>query len=137
MKSLGAVGDEDISFKELKSNSDIEDLFEHVSLAIRVTRDSCTATVNGSGALFNCSHEEVDIPLSSAFGVRTETTPFSVGVFRVPQEDNTVHRGVSCDMCGMNPIIGKRYKSSSKLDNYDLCQGCVDKLGPSGAAKIL
>uniref|UniRef100_A0A0D6QZQ1 ZZ-type domain-containing protein n=1 Tax=Araucaria cunninghamii TaxID=56994 RepID=A0A0D6QZQ1_ARACU len=40
----------------------------------------------------------------------------------------TFHRGVQCDGCGMNPIIGPRFKSTVKED-YDLCQGCYSENG--------
>lgn len=33
------------------------------------------------------------------------------------------HKGIQCDSCGMNPIIGPRYKSTVK-DDYDLCHAC-------------
>lgn len=33
------------------------------------------------------------------------------------------HKGVQCDGCGMNPIVGPRYKSTLK-DDYDLCHSC-------------
>lgn len=38
------------------------------------------------------------------------------------------HRGVQCDVCGMVPIIGNRYKSTKKHD-YDLCQKCFENNG--------
>jgi len=38
------------------------------------------------------------------------------------------HRGVQCDMCGMVPIVGTRYKSNKKHD-YDLCQNCFQDFG--------
>eukprot|EP00252_Welwitschia_mirabilis_P012674 TRINITY_DN27_c0_g1_i1.p1 TRINITY_DN27_c0_g1~~TRINITY_DN27_c0_g1_i1.p1 ORF type:complete len:836 (-),score=120.23 TRINITY_DN27_c0_g1_i1:178-2451(-) len=39
-----------------------------------------------------------------------------------------VHIGVTCDSCGMIPIVGSRYKSLSK-ENHDLCQTCFSGLG--------
>ena len=36
-----------------------------------------------------------------------------------------IHRGFSCDKCGMMPIIGIRY--NKKKDNYDLCETCFSK----------
>ena len=33
------------------------------------------------------------------------------------------HFGVQCDACGVVPIVGVRYKSTSRAD-YDLCETC-------------
>lgn len=41
-----------------------------------------------------------------------------------------VHKSIECDHCGMNPIVGPRYKSMKKYD-YDLCSNCFDKIGNS------
>jgi len=38
-----------------------------------------------------------------------------------------VHENVSCDGCGMNPIIGVRYKCSVRK-NFDLCAECEARL---------
>ena len=40
----------------------------------------------------------------------------------VPSTDS-IHRGITCDICSMNPIIGIRYKSLIRED-YDLCENC-------------
>jgi len=37
--------------------------------------------------------------------------------------NSAVHRGVTCDECGMSPIVGSRFKCSVRPD-FDLCQGC-------------
>jgi next-to-BRCA1 protein 1 len=42
----------------------------------------------------------------------------------------SVHRNVECDVCGMIPIIGIRYKSLTKKD-YDLCSNCFKQIGNS------
>jgi len=34
-----------------------------------------------------------------------------------------IHKGVSCDVCNMNPILGNRYKCTACYD-YDLCENC-------------
>lgn len=36
------------------------------------------------------------------------------------------HRGIQCDGCTMNPIIGIRYHATN-LSDYDLCELCYDK----------
>ena len=38
-------------------------------------------------------------------------------------EGKAIHNKVSCDGCGMYPIIGTRYKCSS-CDNFDYCENC-------------
>lgn len=35
----------------------------------------------------------------------------------------TIHQGVSCDVCGTDPIVGVRYKSYSTPD-FDVCSSC-------------
>ena len=40
---------------------------------------------------------------------------------RLPE--NVVHRFVSCDRCGMNPIVGPRFKCAVRA-NFDLCASC-------------
>jgi len=40
-----------------------------------------------------------------------------------PQQDKVTHRGITCDGCGMSPIVGVRYKSVLRAD-YDLCENC-------------
>lgn len=48
-----------------------------------------------------------------------------------------VHRGIVCDGCDMNPIVGVRYKSLVKHD-YDLCEKCmrVQKQNPGDYRSI-
>lgn len=41
-------------------------------------------------------------------------------------EPKVVHRGVVCDGCEMDPIVGVRYKSTLR-SNYDLCEECEKK----------
>ncbi|KAJ1438075.1 hypothetical protein B484DRAFT_223045 [Ochromonadaceae sp. CCMP2298] len=36
---------------------------------------------------------------------------------------DTVHRGVSCDSCGVLPITGPRFKCTTRAD-FDLCSAC-------------
>jgi len=38
-------------------------------------------------------------------------------------ETKVVHRGVVCDGCEMDPIVGVRYKSTQR-PNFDLCENC-------------
>jgi len=47
--------------------------------------------------------------------------------YNVPQPEVTpekvIHKNVICDLCGMSPIIGVRYKCAECID-YDLCESC-------------
>mgnify|MGYP000850438628 FL=1 len=40
-----------------------------------------------------------------------------------PEVSKPVHYRVTCDVCGVNPIVGVRYKCSV-LEDYDLCENC-------------
>ncbi|KAJ1271527.1 hypothetical protein BS78_06G134100 [Paspalum vaginatum] len=44
----------------------------------------------------------------------------------IPQ--HAQHRWIQCDVCGVTPIIGPRYKSVVK-ENYDLCGACFSHIG--------
>lgn len=41
---------------------------------------------------------------------------------------DVVHKGITCDLCKMNPIVGIRYKSATK-GNFDLCIDCEAREG--------
>ncbi len=51
MRDFGAIGDNDIEFRELKSNKDIENLFEHVALEITRTLRTLVVTENGAAVV--------------------------------------------------------------------------------------
>lgn len=42
------------------------------------------------------------------------------------EPDRVRHRGITCDVCDMSPIVGARYKCAVRSD-YDLCQSCHEK----------
>lgn len=42
------------------------------------------------------------------------------------EQNQTTHDRVICDDCGMNPIVGIRYKCIRRYD-YDLCEKCEAK----------
>lgn len=44
----------------------------------------------------------------------------------MPSGVSSVHVGVTCDECKMNPIVGIRYKCTGRFD-YDLCEVCEGK----------
>jgi len=49
----------------------------------------------------------------------------------IVQEDpeRVRHRGITCDVCDMSPIVGSRYKCTVRSD-YDLCQKCHGESDP-------
>jgi len=47
----------------------------------------------------------------------------------IPRQDKVTHRGITCDGCGMSPIVGVRYKSVLRAD-YDLCENCEKEHDP-------
>lgn len=55
---------------------------------------------------------------------------------RNESEEEIVHTGVTCDECGMSPIVGIRYKCAVR-ENYDLCEHCeCAKAQPYPVVKI-
>jgi hypothetical protein len=42
------------------------------------------------------------------------------------EEKKEIHYNFQCDGCGMNPIVGKRYKCNS-CRNFDYCEKCYEK----------
>lgn len=40
-----------------------------------------------------------------------------------PSKIKSIHYGVTCDGCGVKPIVGIRYKSSVQYD-FDYCEKC-------------
>eukprot|EP00741_Cyanophora_paradoxa_P020586 tig00021275_g19870.t1 len=51
------------------------------------------------------------------------------------QPTDAVHRGVTCDGCQMNPIVGPRFKCLQCKD-YDLCSAC-EKAGTHGKHQLM
>ena len=39
-----------------------------------------------------------------------------------------VHRGVRCEGCGLEPLVGWRFKCSI-CDDYNLCENCEESIG--------
>ncbi|XP_044966868.1 protein NBR1 homolog isoform X2 [Hordeum vulgare subsp. vulgare] len=55
--------------------------------------------------------------------------PYSFGSYSgygIPQQ--SIHKWVECDGCGVTPIVGSRFKSTVK-HNYDLCCACFYRMG--------
>ena len=60
------------------------------------------------------------------WAVHTDATPQAEAP-AAQADAHKVHTGVSCDCCGMNPILGPRFKSLT-IDNFDLCAACEVRL---------
>jgi len=45
---------------------------------------------------------------------------------RTDDKNPAVHRHVECDVCGVSPIVGSRFKCTER-PNYDLCEKCEAK----------
>ena len=75
MKEFGAIGDNDIQFRELKSNDDIKELFEHFTIIIRETRQA--AVVTAQGAVMMQQTREIDLTNGAFSGA---TSVFGLGI---------------------------------------------------------
>lgn len=75
MKEFGAIGDNDIQFRELKSNDDIKELFEHFTIIIRETRQA--AVVTAQGAVMMQQTREIDL---TSGGISTGTSLYGIGI---------------------------------------------------------
>ena len=48
---------------------------------------------------------------------------------KLSQKYSTViHHGIKCNKCGMNPIVGIRYKCM-ECDNFNFCENCEENVG--------
>ena len=43
------------------------------------------------------------------------------------KEEKPTHKGITCDGCGISPIVGSRYKCAV-CQNFDFCEFCEEKL---------
>lgn len=76
----------------------------------------------------------IDCPFSGTHTLYSMPPP--LGNFRIPafKRSNShslngmFHKGVRCDVCGVYPITGPRFKSTIK-ENYDLCSICFNEIG--------
>ena len=96
MREFGAIGDSDIQFRELKSNDDIKELFEHFTIIIRETRQA--AVVTAQGAVMMQQTREIDL---TSGAISSGTSLFGLGINsgnrnntptkRINDSGNTVH----------------------------------------------
>lgn len=55
----------------------------------------------------------------------------------LPPQETSIHFGVECDGCGIEPIVGCRFVCTvcSGVGTYDLCQKCFDRKGTLHAGR--
>ena len=116
----------------------------HIHPMMKPQKIECNKTMNESSS----SKEEIDIKmktiddwgnqiLSKAKEVTNklaekfkglESLNISVNSTKDKKEEEKkeVHYNFKCDGCGMNPIVGKRYKCNS-CRNFDYCEKCFEK----------
>jgi hypothetical protein len=116
----------------------------HIHPMMKPQKIECNKTMNESSS----SKEEIDIKmktiddwgnqiLSKAKEVTNklaekfkglESLNISVNSTKDKKEEEKkeVHYNFECDGCGMNPIVGKRYKCNS-CRNFDYCEKCFEK----------
>lgn len=77
-------------------------------------------------ALKNLINKEFEKQAKDAFEklLRSEELP---APDMTAEEAQAVHTNVECDGCGVNPIVGIRYKCTVRK-NYDLCAKCEDRV---------
>ncbi|CAM6092724.1 unnamed protein product [Calypogeia fissa] len=85
-----------------------------------------TTSEAGSGAA-PVQPKTHQVPQFGTFGVGPSSI-FDGGESSEHDSSSTVHHGVACDICGVSPILGNRWKSKEKFD-YDLCHSCYEKHG--------
>lgn len=84
------------------------------------------------GDLVGCSSDvELDeaIRVMSSFGVnplKFHLDSISKANFTDAKASNVIHTGITCDECGLTPIVGVRYHCTVRPD-FDLCEACEAK----------
>jgi uncharacterized protein YegL len=123
MKEFGAIGDNDIQFRQLKSNDDIKELFEHFNIIIRETRQA--AVVTAQGVVMMQETREVDLTsgnISSGtslygigIGVGNNNTPMK----RINDNGNTVNL-LDNRIKEVPSAFSHYWDDSYDLNNYEL-----------------
>eukprot|EP00210_Caulerpa_lentillifera_P009594 g9151.t1 len=66
------------------------------------------------------------VSLLRQFGIQAEFVDFlgTNSAYQCVQYGGDVHSGICCDICGINPILGRRHVSF-EVPNFDLCDHCI------------
>lgn len=70
-----------------------------------------------------CEAMGVPVESQSLFYMDSEATTTATTSTTTTRVESNVHVGVQCDVCGVTPIVGDRYKCYV-CDDYDLCSNC-------------
>jgi len=73
LRSLGAVGDSDIEFRDLKSTEDIKDLFEHITVQFRVQRTQYIIASDGKNTV--AASRTTSVPIGGGYRPSSPTRP--------------------------------------------------------------
>lgn len=96
------------------------------------------------GDLIACSSDaELDEAVHVMDSLKSKTLKFFVKLPKsnstkpASRSSNVVHTGITCDECGLSPIVGVRYKCTVRPD-FDLCEACEAKnVQPHAMIKIV
>lgn len=87
-------------------------------------------TPENRAAFMKWCQEGVELPLEDGSLASLKPPPPPEGT-----PNTNVHTGVTCDMSGMSPIVGNRWKKIT--ENYDLCEAEYQKLGEKEKAEFV
>ena len=68
-----------------------------------------------------------DCPMHANYNSNKITKKESDKTPEEPKEEKPTHKGITCDGCGISPIVGSRYKCAV-CQNFDFCEICEEKL---------
>ena len=121
----------------------------HIHPMMKLQKIECNKTMNESSS----SKEEIDIKMKTiddwgdqilskakevtkklaekfkgleSLNISVNSTKDKKEEDKKEEEKKEIHYNFQCDGCGMNPIVGKRYKCNS-CRNFDYCEKCYEK----------
>merc|ERR1712054_264533 len=140
---ITAIDESEVSFRkdnsEIMSKSDFSEqysVFKPEEKASEINSSEKTETKDSSLSQFS-NDDKVKEMVESALLNSIPSISLLVKDFlaegipqqpkKVEEPKNFVHHRIICDNCGMNPIVGVRYKCAISED-YDLCEKCEAKV---------
>ncbi|PVF93387.1 cysteine proteinase [Serendipita vermifera] len=82
-------------------------------------------TVQGCNRPFSCQACKDKKPHDITHSIRMLPVPEKSEEEKNKEAGKATHKGISCDGCGMSPVIGTRFKClESNCPDYNLCEGC-------------
>jgi len=109
-------------------DSSDEDYQEPVSRPRRMHSTNSSLGVNHHSSAYMTRSSSLPSNSSSRSKTKEEKKKKKSTVFDI-QDINNIHHGIQCDRCGIEPIVGIRYKCKiCEGDNQvDLCEDCISK----------